>query len=263
VTSLIYIGGYGRSGTTLLESLLATRPDILACGEVVSCLRNRLDRGCTCGKPRQNCEIWGPFYQTPGGIRGMSHAGLTLALLDRASDRYAFLVDSSKTAWGSFSAPFSLRQKLGDQLYLVHVIRDPRAVCWSNAGGTRKRGGVVRFPSLRHLRTAFGWWSANLSCELFGLLYPERYQRVRYEDIARSPAESLAALSAALPTQGEATSGTEMHGNRHQLRGNQSRYEIIKPAEIREDARWKSAMPAGHQTLVAALTWPLRLRYGY
>ncbi len=263
MTSLIYIGGYGRSGTTLLESLLATRPDILACGEVVSCLRERLDRGCTCGKSRRDCDVWGSFYQTPKGPRGMSHAGLTLALLDRAAGRYAFMVDSSKTAWGSLSAPFTLRGRLGEQFHLVHVVRDPRAVCWSNAGGTRKRGGVVRFPSLRHLRTALGWWLANLSCEVFGLLYPERYQRVRYEDIARSPAESLAALSAALPPQGKATPGTEMHGNRHQLRGNQSRFEIIKPAEIREDARWKSAMPAGQQALVAALTWPLRLRYGY
>ncbi len=146
MTALIYIGGYGRSGTTLVESLLATRPDILACGEVASCLRDRLDRGCTCGKTRQDCDVWGPFYQTPNGPRGMGHAGLTLALLDRASDRYAFLVDSSKTAWGSLGAPFTLRRKLGDQFYLVHVVRDPRAVCWSNAGGTRKRGGLVRFP---------------------------------------------------------------------------------------------------------------------
>ncbi len=86
---------------------------------------------------------------------------------------------------------------------------------------------------------------------------------MRYEDIARSPAEALATLFAALPAQGEVTPGTETHGNRHQLRGNQNRYERIKPAEIREDTRWRSGMPAGQQTLVAALTWPLRLRYRY
>jgi len=152
VTALIYIGGYGRSGSTLLESLLTTRPDILACGEVVSCFRDCADRGCTCGKSPRDCDVWGPFYQAPNGPRGMSHAALTLALLDRASDRYAFLVDSSKTAWGSLAAPFTLRRSLRDRFHLVHVVRDPRAVCWSNAGGTRKRGGLVRFPSLRHLR---------------------------------------------------------------------------------------------------------------
>jgi sulfotransferase family protein len=263
VTALIYIGGYGRSGSTLLESLLATRLDILACGEVVSCLRDRLDRGCTCGKSREECSVWAHFFQKPEGPRGLSHTSLTLSLLDRAASRYSYMVDSSKTAWGSFGAPFKLRQKLGNQFHLIHVVRDPRAVCWSNAGGTRKRGGVVRFPSLRHLRTTFGWWLANLSCELFGLLYPERYKRVRYEDIARSHAEALATLFAALPTQRESTPGTETQGNRHQLRGNQSRYESIKPAEIREDARWKSVMPVGQQAFVGALTWPLRTRYGY
>ena len=263
MTKLIYIGGYGRSGSTLLESLLATRPDILACGEVVSCLRDRLDRGCTCGESRDECSVWAHFFQKPEGPLGSSHTALTLALLDRAASRYAYMVDSSKTAWGSLSAPFKLRRKLGNRFHLVHVVRDPRAVCWSSAGGTRKRGGVVRFPSLRHLRTALGWWSANLSCAFFGWLYPERYQRLRYEDIARSPAEALATLFAALPPQKEPTPGMESHGNRHQLRGNQRRYESIKVAEICEDKRWKAAMPTGQKTLVAALTWPLRLRYGY
>lgn len=64
MTDLIYNGGYGRSGSTLLESLLTTRPHVPACGEVVSCLRNRIDRGCTCSKSRKDCEIWGPFHET-------------------------------------------------------------------------------------------------------------------------------------------------------------------------------------------------------
>jgi hypothetical protein len=76
---------------------------------------------------------------------------------------------------------------------------------------------------LRHLRSSLSWWSAYLSCELFGHLYPVQYQRVRYDDIARSPAEAVATLFAALPAQGEVTPSTETHGNRHQLRGNQNR----------------------------------------
>ena len=36
----------------------------------------------------------------------MRRAALTLALLDRASGRFGLMVDSSKTAWGSLTAPF-------------------------------------------------------------------------------------------------------------------------------------------------------------
>lgn len=260
MTDLVYIGGYGRSGSTLLESLLTTRPNVLACGEVVSCLRDRIDRGCTCGKSRADCEIWGPFDETLNAPRGTSHAALTLALLDRAKGRFDMMIDSSKTAWGSLTAPFKLRRALGARFHLVQVVRDPRGVCWSNAGGTRKRG-VVRFPMLRHFRTVFGWSAANLACELFGLLYPAQYRRVRYEDLTRAPAITLEALFAALP-HGSAPAGAETN-NRHQLYGNHNRYKGFAPDTVREDVRWATQMPSGQQALVSALTWPLRSRYGY
>jgi hypothetical protein len=35
---LVYIGGYGRSGSTLLETLMAASPDVIACGETVGVL---------------------------------------------------------------------------------------------------------------------------------------------------------------------------------------------------------------------------------
>ena len=259
MTDLIYIGGYGRSGSTLLESLLTTRPSVLACGEVVSCLRDRLDRGCTCGEARKDCVIWAPFDETLNETGGTTHAALTLALLDRASGRFDLMVDSSKTAWGSLTAPFQLRRRLGERFHLIHVVRDPHGVCWSNAGGTHKRG-VVRFPLLRHLRTVVGWSAANLSCELFNLLYPAQYCRVRYEDFTSDHARILDALFASLP-QGQA--GGAQTNNRHQLYGNHNRYKAFARETIREDVRWKMQMPSCQQAVVSVLTWPLRLRYGY
>jgi len=103
-----------------------------------------------------------------------------------------------------------------------------RAPC---AGRTRAaQGSVADWLDFRHFATC-AWWAANLSCELFGWLYPEQYQRVRYEDIARSHTEALKTLFAALPTQSAAAPRTEMHGNRHQLYGNHSRYKSFAPAE--------------------------------
>lgn len=260
MTDLIYIGGYGRSGSTLLESLFTTRPNVLACGEIVSSLRDRIDRGCTCGKSREDCAIWGPFHDTLNAPHGTTHAALTLALLDRAAGQFDLMVDSSKTAWGSLSAPFKLQRALGERFHLVHVVRDPRGVCWSNAGGTRKRG-VIRFPLLRHLRTVFGWSAANLTCELFRLLHPAQYRRVSYEDFTRDHAQLLDALFAALPHARGSTGAAT--GNRHQLYGNHNRFKGFASETVREDVRWKTQMPDGQQALVSVLTWPLRLRYGY
>lgn len=262
LTSLIYIGGYGRSGSTLLESLLTIRPDVLACGEVISCLRTRIDRGCTCGQSRTECRIWGPVYRRPGGPRGMAHEELTLALLEGASSEYDFLVDSSKTAWGALSAPFKLRRALGTRFHLVHIVRDPRGVCWSNAGGTRKRG-KVKLPLLKHVKTSLGWWVANLSCEIFAWRYPEHYTQVRYDDLARSYNPVLERLFAMFPARCAPTSDMEVSDNRHQLYGNHNRYKGFSPTSVREDVRWRKAMPVAQKVFVGALTWPLRLRYGY
>jgi len=262
VTELLYIGGYGRSGSTLLESLLATRPDVLACGEVVCCLRKRVERRCTCGKPRQKCDVWRAFYPTPGPLRGWTHVELTLALLDQAAPRYALMVDSSKTAWGALTAPFRLRRKLGRAFHLVHVLRDPRGVCWSTVSGAWSRRAVLRSRTLRYVRTALGWLAANLSCEVFRWLYPEQYRRVRYEDLNSSHQEVLTGLFQDLSLP-EVEAAKTAGDNRHQLYGNQSRYRHFEPAAIQEDVRWQSKMPAAERNFVSVLTWPLRLRYGY
>jgi len=266
VTELIYIGGYGRSGSTLLESLLARRAGVLACGEVVSCLRKSVDRGCTCGKSRLDCEVWGAFYTGPGALEGWTHEALTLALLDRASGHYAFVVDSSKTAWDALGAPFKLRRKLGRRFHLTQLIRDPRGVCWSNAGGAWKRNALIKNPFLRHIRTSIGWWAANLSCELFGRLYPAQFQRIRYEDLVRSPSCAVEHIFSKLPSPQEPaqTPGqVQVASSRHQLFGNFARYRDLGLSEIHADTRWKTAMSPAQRAFVAAATWPLRRRYGY
>ena len=64
VTKLVYIGGYGHSGSTLLEYLLAASPETVACGEVASVLRDRDRKGkCTCRRPIRECPVWGPLLR--------------------------------------------------------------------------------------------------------------------------------------------------------------------------------------------------------
>jgi hypothetical protein len=264
MTDLVYIGGYGRSGSPLLESLLATNPNVLVCGEVVCCLRRRTERNCTCGESRYDCVVWSHFYKTPGQLRGWTHKSLILALLEQTSGHYGLLIDSSKTAWGVLSAPFMLRRNLGLRFHLIHLVRDPRGVCWSSASGAWKQHAWIKNRYLRYLRTALGWWAANLSCELFAKFYPDQYSRVRYEDLVESHVATLDRPFAALHTETIAPPlQTSTAANRHQLYGNHGRYNELRSSEIREDSRWRAEMPSAHRAWGAMISWPLRLSYGY
>ena len=59
-TRVLYLGGLGRSGTTLIERVLGELPGVCALGEVVHLWQRdiRDDERCACGKPFSGCEFW-------------------------------------------------------------------------------------------------------------------------------------------------------------------------------------------------------------
>jgi hypothetical protein len=117
---------------------------------------------------------------------------------------------------------------------------------------------------LRSAAGALGWWIANLACELFGRRSPDRYVRLRYEDLARSPGEEMRGLFAKLVPEAEwPAEAIGANDNRHQLYGNRMRGATLSLAEVREDTAWQRDMPRVYRLLVSLLTAPLRWRYGY
>jgi hypothetical protein len=266
LAKLLYIGGYGRSGSTLLEYLLARHPDLVACGEIERHLRNfTRKKMCTCGQRVHACPIWGAFQHKKGRLRGWDHERLTLALLQHVSFNYTVMVDSSKTAWGSAAIPFRLFRQLGPNFLLVHIVRDPRAVSWSGMRTPwRSKKSRRGSPFSAALRATFGWMAANLACEFFRWRQPNCYIRVRYEDLIHDPdrvvADILRGVSLAPLTS---LQRNQEQDNRHQLHGNAMRFRPMSPSELKEDNAWKAAMPKAYRQLVAVLCWPWLIRYGY
>ena len=264
MTKLVYIGGYGHSGSTLLEYLLAASPETVACGEVASVLRDRDRKGkCTCRRGVKECPVWGPLFASPDTLDGMSHEDLSRALLAQDRDAHAILIDSTKTAWRSAIVPFRLASALGGDFTLVHLVRDPRAVAWSGVKKAGRRGTRPLLP-LRSASAALGWWVANLACELFASQYPDRYVRLRYEDLARAPGDEMQSLFAKLVPGSEwpaeaigamrqpASALWQPHARREPVsRRGQGRRSVA--------ARHAAPLPL----LVSLLTAPLRWRYGY
>ena len=260
---LIYIGGYGRSGSTLFESLLTADPNLVACGEISRHLwRTKTRKTCTCGRRIKNCPVWQPFRH--GGKRpaDWDHARLTLALLNHVSSSFSVMVDCSKTSWGSGLVPFRLQKKLGRDFLLIHLVRDPRAVCWSTLR-TKNQHEEPGSDLGRYVRTAFGWLGANLACEAFRLLHPDQYLRIRYEDIVRAPQTTLPGIFEAAALQPSQLDYAVASDNRHQLHGNRVRRQPLLLARLKEDVAWKTQMLAFFRWLTVVLTVPFFLKYGY
>jgi hypothetical protein len=57
---VLYIGGIGRSGTTLLNRLLGELPGVCAIGEAVNLWRQGIlcNEKCSCGRPFYSCSFW-------------------------------------------------------------------------------------------------------------------------------------------------------------------------------------------------------------
>jgi sulfotransferase family protein len=267
MTKLVYIGGYGRSGSTLLEYLLTASAKVVACGEVATMVRrgpNR-KRKCTCGRKTTECPVWQFFNPRAHASQGSwCHPDLSLALLERFSDQYSLMIDSSKTSWDAAGAPFALRQRLGQDFLFVHIVRDPRAVCWSAIRRSERRASGPTNHFLRSAWTMLGWWAANVTCETFRWRYPKQYLRVRYEDLARSPRETLQRLLERALSRPEVDFGEPgSSDNRHQLYGNRMRHQQLSLADVTGDERWKVEMPRADQRIASCLSWALRWRYDY
>ena len=130
--------------------------------------------------------------------------------------------------------------------------------------GHRAAGRHVGKDDGHTFAAALGWSLANAACEVFGRRYPDQYLRIRYEDLAQDPSAAMQGLFRhVVPGAEWRPEDIGTGDNRHQLYGNRLRARSLSLAEIEEDTAWRTDMSGGARALVAALTLPLRSRYGY
>ena len=109
LTKVVYIGGYGHSGSTLLEYLMSESPTVMACGEVKSCIREgpRRRGRCSCGRKANECPVWAFFYSPTNYNARWTHAGLLHALTHRFGGHYSAIVELLKNGVGIFKHALS------------------------------------------------------------------------------------------------------------------------------------------------------------
>jgi hypothetical protein len=299
---ILFIGGWGRSGSSVLANILGSSPHAVSVGE----LRYLWDRGmvedkrCGCGQAFSQCSHWSRVLEDAGlcpspelGSRLAARVGsnATLrqlgAMFTGGSERYRrrrqketaildqlyrsvgditgaeVIVDASKTP------PYAVNLLANDQfdLYFIHLIRDPRAVAysWSRKRASKEKTDEL-LPRYSSLKSSLYWSGFNLLALLFRRWRRANYLLVRYEDFCNDPRATVAKIFAHCGVEHD---GLHWYGQnevsvrpQHSISGNPSRFDVGRVA-IRPDTAWRTHMAAGPRRIVTLLCGALLPVFGY
>ena len=298
---VLFIGGLGRSGSTLIDRVLGETPGVCSVGELVFLWERGLlaDERCGCGEAFSACPFWTevgvrsfggwdkidaaamlarqrgvdrnryiPLMRAPriaGGYRrrlqGYVEAVRRVYTSVAAVSGAALVVDSSKHA----STAALLANVPGISPRIVHLVRDPRGVAWSwSKQVDRPDGGAgAQMARVGSVRIAVRW-------QLYNALLAGTRSRgavLRYEDFVERPEHAtrrLLGLGGLTPEVLPQFVGerTVLLGPGHSVAGNPMRFRTGELA-IRSDEDWRTAMPSSRQALISALTFPSDLIYRY
>ncbi|MGH2704204.1 MAG: sulfotransferase [Actinomycetota bacterium] len=301
---VLFIAGSGRSGSTLLGNVLGEIDGFFFAGELRFLWERGLieDRLCGCGNRFRSCPTWLKILEEAfGGADALDpralirtqrqgvrirHLPLILGsrrrdlIAPRIGDQYEILsrlyrairdvtgsrvvVDSSKLpAYGNL-----LDRAPSIDLRVVHLIRDPRAAAysWLRKKAQPDRGTPGLMERQGPLRSSLLWTTWNAAAEALWRRHPERYLRLRYEDLIADPPRAIRRIlrladehPSTLPFI--APRSVSLSGN-HTVAGNPDRL-ATGAVELHPDVEWIVRMRPRDLVLVTAATAPLLERYGY
>ncbi|MDJ0907198.1 MAG: sulfotransferase [Woeseiaceae bacterium] len=174
---VIAISGTGRTGSTLLSLLLSQHQAVFNLGQMRHLSRAFADDApCSCLQTLQSCAVYSE-------VRPGDDMAATLESLSTVTGARIF-VDSSK-------APAYARELgavPGVDLYVLNLVRDPRAVACSWYKKKQSLSALVK--------NARDWVARQRVLDEWSGDLGDRFLTVRYEDLASSPQETIAAIAA-------------------------------------------------------------------
>lgn len=298
---VLFIAGTGRSGSTLLASLLGQLPGYFVGGELRfvwgrGIVANRL---CGCGLAFDRCPEWGSILGTPLLVSGRDWSGVaqrlegslrartlprllirrtqvsrwpaeTVALLQELylsiqhQTGCRVIVDSSKLP--SYGWLLGACPPL--DIYVVHLVRDSRAVAfsWSRTRELPDVAGYRLMQQRSPLWSTLDWILWNGVAEAIWSQRAGRYLRLRYEDLVTEPMRALRDVATMLgepaPADSMVAGGRVNLKPLHSVAGNPARMRHGS-VEIRPDLEWTQSLPPHRRAVVTALSAPLLRHYGY
>lgn len=302
---IVLIAGAGRSGSTILERIMGQIDDFFSLGEVNhiwerSFIENQL---CGCGKPFKDCEFWqeitkkfladlkyDPSYilKLQRSVARLRHLPYLLFPKLR-SPKYRYLlntymkilekfyrivndtvfhkilIDSSKIPTHAF-----ILNEMGFDLYLIHLVRDSRAVVYSWQR-KKKRPEIYWARSYMSqysiIKATQDWILSNLLVEYLKIKI-KQHKTVSYEIFSQFPKTTIINLIKWLQIDFsekkisffEDEKVVQLERINHTVSGNPVRF-IQGRVEIKTDTEWMYNMSIFKKNIVSILTYPFLIYY--
>lgn len=300
---VVYIAGVGRSGSTVLDSVLGNHPLIQSVGELSRLASDAWVQNfyCSCGRRSSDCPFWAAVRQAWCDANGritiqeyieiqneverfryrplLLREGLknsptfqmyteqTVTLLKaiQSVSGCTTIVDSSKGVERAFA--LSLIPEI--DLRIIQLVRDPRGVVWSHKKAFTRdlQNGLPRdIHPQPAWRAALYWCRMNMQADwLRRRLGPEKGLLVRYEDFMLDTLSVLRKIGNFI--------GIDLENVERAIDGGEKLYfdhtiagnRVRMKGELRlkYDQEWREKLPVRDQRVTELLTAWLMARYGY
>ena len=203
---IIYIAGYGRSGSTILALILGQHKNIISLGEIgviFSALKN--DRNCTCGEKLISCSYWGELIRNNKYYKNYNissnklenpylNVGVVIEYIFEKTE-CQFLVDSTKTSWRNLTRPLRLILS-GYDVSIIHLKRSQKAVIKSAREGknTDLEFNINVNTRFSIFKTIISYQISNKLTFLYKIINYKKYYSLKFEDLLDRPLESFSKL---------------------------------------------------------------------
>ncbi len=227
-TTVLYIGGTSRSGSTLLECLLARLDGVVVLGEVQHLWQRgiREDQLCACGQKFWSCPFWSEVGEQAFGGWAQVDVDRVSELMDTVdrqrrlpytarrrppqrivaaaeeyAEHYRKIYDAARTLTGarvvvdSSKIPptaLALSYSRSLDLRVLHIVRDSRGVAysWTKSVARPETEGAEDMPRFGVTTSTGLWLSHNLS--MSALAYRGvPLTRIRYEELVDDAATTV------------------------------------------------------------------------
>tara|TARA_B110000967_G_C18898049_1_gene572298 strand:- start:1053 stop:1916 length:864 start_codon:yes stop_codon:yes gene_type:complete len=277
----IYLLGAGRSGTTMLATILNNHPKIYTIGEMHQFLDYLLeDKDCSCGEYLSQCPFWSSVmknldvsilknkYNVDLSNNLEKHRLIPLYLMGKPiHPKYREMTDmvfgaiQSKVEkpWILDSSKYNsryllLRKNKRINLKGIYLVRDVRGVINSfgkNVQTPKKPLLAILYYSL------INFWSQWIC------FFDKRIIKIRYEDFVNEPDKMIQKIEQHLfeSTHKISNLTNEIFEIPHIIAGNRLRSQ--KQLVIKKDMKWKENISRGKQLIYYFLTLPLMILNNY
>jgi hypothetical protein len=240
---VIFIASLGHSGSTLLDLILGSHPEIIGLGEVGRSVAPKNEASdnqsqiCSCGQAATECKFWGDVLTKLAHQTGATEQHRYEIALDSFSRRFGsekILVDSSKyLQWLRH-----LSKVDGLDLRVIFLIRDVRSFAISAIDNAyRKRKAGMNYRSMGAFKAFRHWHHENLKTAKYLANANLPFMGVGYEELCLAPDHTIPKICQFLDIPFEQRMIELAHSSSHVIRGNRMRHDGNR-RKLRYDPRW-------------------------